>query len=296
MKSLICNSEKLRFVNTIVSDFVMARIAPGFKDNYKTQLCFCEECSFAFYKYRLNEKEEFKLYYHYRDEEYQRLREQSEYWYTKKINNLINKDKFALEEQKKVIRKILKDNSINNIEIALDYGGNEGRTFFDELGTKEKYVFDISGLKTVEGVVNISNYEDLKNHSYNFIMCNMLFEHLTNPVLVMKKISAIGGKDTVYYIEVPSENPFLRGNKFSIAKHLELVFNPNYNLFRLAKYYFKTRKEPFMPMKEHINFFTIESMKKMIELNGFKVVDIQENSEKGVLGTAVVLSALYKKE
>jgi hypothetical protein len=124
----------------------------------------------------------------------------------------------------------------------------------------------------------------------------MLFEHLSNPISVMKKLSTIGGNDTVYYIEVPSENPFLKGNKFSIARHLELVLNPNYNLLRLAKYYFKTRKEPFMPMKEHINFFTVESLKKMIELNGFKVIDIQENPEKSVLGTTIVLSALFKKQ
>lgn len=295
MNCLICNSNNLQIIDTIISDFVMARIAPNIKDNFKTKLCFCKNCSFAFYDYRLNEDEVEKLYYHYRDDEYQKLREQSEYWYTKKINNLINTDVCALEEQKRIIRKIIKDNCIDNIETALDYGGNEGRTFFDELGTKKKYVFDISRVKTVEGVENISNYDDLKKHSYSFIMCNMLFEHLSDPVSVMKKLSTIGGNDTVYYIEVPSENPFLKGNKFSISKHLELAFNPNYNLFKLIKYYLKTKKEPFMPMKEHINFFTVKSMKKMIELNGFKVIDIQENSEKGVLGNTLVLSALFKK-
>lgn len=295
MKCLICNSEDLQTVDTIVSDFVMARIAPEAKNNYRTKLCFCKQCSFAFYEYRMNEEEVNKLYYHYRDEEYQKLREQSEYWYTEKINNLINTDLFALEEQKRVIKKLLKDNSIDNIEIALDYGGNEGRTFFDELGKKEKYVFDISGVKTVEGVININRQEELKNHTYNFIMCNMLFEHLSNPNSVINELSMLGGKDTVFYIEVPSENPFIKGNKFSITKHLELAFNPNYNLFRLAKYFFKTRKEPFMPMKEHINFFTVKSMKKMIELNGFKIIDIQENVEKSVLGSTVVLSVLFKK-
>ena len=36
-------------------------------------------------------------------------------------------------------------------------------------------------------------------------------------------------------------------------------------------------------------------MRKMIELNGFTVIDIQENEEKAVLGTPVVLSALFSR-
>ena len=112
---------------------------------------------------------------------------------------------------------------------------------------------------------------------------------------MMQTLKEIGEEKTVYYIEVPSENPFIKGNKFSVFKNLKLAFNPHYSFSKLVKYYFKTRKEPFMPMKEHINFFTVESMRKMIELNGFTVIDIQENEEKAVLGTPVVLSALFSR-
>lgn len=51
-----------------------------------------------------------------------------------------------------------------------------------------------------------------------------------------------------------------------------------------------------MPMKEHINFYTKKSIRKMVELSGFQVLDIQENVEKAVLGNSVVLSVLFKKE
>jgi hypothetical protein len=318
MNCLICNSKDLLTIDTKVSDFVMARIAPEIKNNYRTKLCFCKQCSFAFYEYRMNEEEVAKLYYHYRDEQYQKLREQFEYGYTKKVNNLLNTDTFALAEQKRVIKKLIDDNGVKNIDIALDYGGNEGRTFFPELGLKEKYVFDISGAKTIDGVINISNYEDIKKHCYNFIMCNMLFEHLSDPVSMLKQLYEFGNKDTFYYIEVPSENPFIKGNKSILKMKAELINNPIYNILRLykyiltliytyvrnpnfdfykmAKYFFKKRKQPLMAMTEHINFFTIESMKQMIELNGYDVIDIQENSEKGVLGTSLVLSALFKKK
>ena len=123
----------------------------------------------------------------------------------------------------------------------------------------------------------------------------MLFEHLVDPIEVMRTLYKIGNQETVFYIEVPSENPFISGNKFSIKKNMSLLFNPTFSSIRLLKYYLKQRKEPFMPMKEHINFFTKKSMKKMIELNGFHVIDIQENKERTVLGNNVVLSVLFKK-
>ena len=53
---------------------------------------------------------------------------------------------------------------------------------------------------------------------------------------------------------------------------------------------------PFMPMKEHVNFFTIQSMKTFVENNGFKVVDIQENLENTILGEQTVLSVLFQKK
>lgn len=294
MNCIICGSNEIDSKDTIVSDFVMKRIAPDEKNNYTTKICFCKKCTFAYYEYRINEIEEKNLYRNYRDSEYQKCREESECWYTEKINDALNNDSQGLGEQRRVIKKILEDNNIKEIRNALDYGGNEGKTFFDELGLENKYVYDISGVDTIEGVKNISNFSDLKNQKFDFVMCNMLFEHLSDPNSLMASLKEIGNEDTIYYIEVPSENPFIKGDKFSLFKHLELVFNPRLNFFKLVKYYFKTRKEPFMPMKEHINFFTVDSMREMIQKCGFNVLDIQENKEKTVLGEQVVLSALFR--
>ena len=296
MECIICGSSDIKSVDTIVSDFVMARIGPhNSGGSRKTKLCFCRECTFAFYEFRMSDEEDRKLYADYRGEEYQKTREKYECWYTKKVNDALNNNKTALGEQKRVIEKIVKENIGRELPVALDYGGNEGKTFTDILGTKEKYVFDISGVKTVKGVKGISRFEDLERYSYDFIMCNMLFEHLVDPIEVMETLYKIGNEETIFYIEVPSENPFVSENKFSIKKNLSLLFNPIYSNIRLFKHYLKQRKEPFMPMKEHINFFTKESMKRMIELNGFQVIDIQENIERAVLGNSIVLSALFKK-
>ena len=298
MNCLICGSSKIEMIDTVVSDFVMARIDKNFQTgkNYKTKLCFCKNCSFAFYDYRFNEDEEYRLYNNYRDEEYQHLREKYECWYTEKVNRVLNSDEIAIEEQRKQIETVLFRNAIaGEIKIALDYGGNEGKTFSDKIGTKEKFVFDISGVKPIDGVTSISSYEDLKKHTYDFIMCNMLFEHLSYPMDTLKKIIQLGNSNTFFYIEVPSENPFIKGNKFSALKNLGLALNPNYSLFRLIKFYLKTNRGCFMPMKEHINFYTEESIRKMIEISNCKIVSISDNKRKSSLGKSEVLSVLFQK-
>lgn len=241
MKCLICGKTDIKTVDTVISDFVMDRIGRDVASKKKTKLCFCQNCTFAFYEYRMTEEEDEKLYADYRGEEYQKTREKYECWYTKKVNDALNSDQLALSEQRKVIEKMIRENIGKELKIALDYGGNEGKTFTDMIGTEEKYVFDISGVKTVDGVKGISNFEDLKKHAYDFIMCNMLFEHLVNPMEIMDVLKEIGGDRTIYYIEVPSENPFTNGNKFSIGKNLSLLFNPIYSNIRLMKYYMQQR-------------------------------------------------------
>ena len=231
--------------------------------NYKTKLCYCLRCTFAFYDYRITEEENFHIYNNYRDESYQKLRERYEYWYTEKVNTALNDDVNVLREQQRVIESIIEKNISRELREALDYGGNEGKTFTDRIGTRGKFVFDISGVKTIDGVNGISDFEELKQHSFDFIMCNMVFEHVSYPLEILKNLKEIGDEDTLYYIEVPDENPFIKGNKFSIWKNWPLIFNRNLSIVHLIKSYFKQLKDPFMPMKEHINFFTEKRSNRM---------------------------------
>ena len=188
MNCLVCGNDNLKTVDTVVSEFVSDRIKKH--PSPKTKLCFCEECTFAFYDYRFTDEESQLLYADYRGHEYQSLRQKYEYWYSAKVNEALNNDTTALSEQQRVIQKIIKENIRQEIKIALDYGGNEGRTFVDSIGTEKKYVFDISGVPTVPGVENISDPAELKNHTYDFIMCNMLFEHLPDPVRTLDELKA----------------------------------------------------------------------------------------------------------
>lgn len=153
MNCLNCNSTKIKKIDTEISKFLVARIfGESEVDNtYNVNLCNCEECSFSFYDRRLTEAESARLYDGYRNEQYQIMREKYDCWYTKKINDALNNDIKALKEQQRIIEKIIKENISEELKIALDYGGNEGATFTNLIGTKEKYVYDVSNKDTRGG-------------------------------------------------------------------------------------------------------------------------------------------------
>lgn len=296
MECMVCGSKNLIVKETVISEFLRARIGRGgvFHENPNVNLCHCKECSFSFYDRRLTEEESNRLYEGYREEEYQKIREQYDCWYTARVNNLINYNEAGLKEKRRVIEKVVKENISSEIKVALDYGGNRGEIFTDFIGTEKKYVFDISGVETLPGVENVKNYDELFGYTFDFIMCNMTLEHVSYPKDFIKLLYDIGTSNTYYYLEVPSENPFEK-NKFSIAKNMSLLMNPNYSKLRLIKHYFKVRKQPYMPMHEHVNFFTPNALKTLMINCGFDVLDVQENYMKGALGKENVLSIICKK-
>lgn len=297
MKCIICGSSKIRTVQTKISDFLVAKIY-GEEEVRNTQiihLCHCDECTFSYYDKRLTDEESDRLYEGYRGEKYQKLREKYDCWYTGKINNAMNNDSIAIKEQQRVIEKMVKKCVPINIRIALDYGGNRGDTFTDLLGTEEKYVYDISDIPVGGGVKKIGSYQELFEHHFDFIMCNMTLEHVSNPKDFVKRLYDIGSADTYYYMEVPSENPFDK-DKFSIIKNLRLFINPKYSKRKLIKHYFHLKKQPYMPMSEHVNFYTPKALKTLMETSGFEVIDIQENDEQAVLGKIKVLSVICRKQ
>lgn len=297
MKCFVCGSKELIRRPTVMSGFLCAKISGGGigqNENERVFLCHCKNCSFSFYDRRLTEEEAGRLYKDYRGEGYQKLREKYDCWYTVKVNNALNNDVTALKEQKRIINKLIKENIQKELKYALDFGGNRGESFTKCIGTVRKCVYDISGVKTVSGVERICDYKELLQHSFDFIMCNMTLEHVSDPALLVRQLYEIASDQTYLYAEVPSENPFQK-NKFSVFKNLELMFNPYYSCRKLIKHYFHLRKQPYMPMTEHINFFTPKAFVMLMTLNGFEVIDVQENYERGALGKGKVLSILCRK-
>lgn len=292
MSCIACGSTNMEKYETKVSDFLTERIYGLSEETLKpATLLRCADCGFAYYQNRFSEAEEVKIYEGYRSDEYQKMRQKHDIWYTEKINFALGNNHKGLQKRKKIIETICEKRISNHIKSALDYGGDMGQKYPDGLRIDEKYVYDISGVKTIDGVVGLLSLEDVKKHQYDFIMCNQVLEHIGNLDEFIETIKSIRNENTWYYFDVPYDTPFDK----SLASNLQFVLNPYFSLITMARHFYRTKKRGyFAPMTEHVNFFTPTSMTCLFERHGFTIEYSCVSKIYDVLGISKIISILCK--
>ncbi len=202
---IICNSEKLNDFKAYIHPFIIERVNLS-ESERDIKLFICKECKMEFFDARLEDEEMKKLYSGYRNKTYQQQRQKHESAYTYELNSVLGSDIKEIKNRKNNLFRLLKKHAdISKIKNILDYGGDKGQFFPDELVKADKYVYDISNIKLIDGIKKIENIEDIKNHNWNLIMCNHVLEHLPYPMTKMKFFSSISKQNTFLYIEVPYE-------------------------------------------------------------------------------------------
>lgn len=68
--------------------------------------------------------------------------------------------------------------SVGDAKLLLDYGGDCGQFIPKFLSLSEKFVFDLSDSKAVDGVTKLNSIEGRK---FDFIMCCHVLEHTNQP-------------------------------------------------------------------------------------------------------------------
>lgn len=276
---IICNSEKLNDFKAYIHPFIIERVNLS-ESERDIKLFICKECKMEFFDARLEDEEMKKLYSGYRNKTYQQQRQKHESAYTYELNSVLGSDIKEIKNRKNNLFRLLKKHAdISKIKNILDYGGDKGQFFPDELVKADKYVYDISNIKLIDGIKKIENIEDIKNHNWNLIMCNHVLEHLPYPMTKMKFFSSISKQNTFLYIEVPYEyqGKSLRG-------------------FRKIKRFFKKPIGYYLCMHEHCNIFCKQSMEKMLDLNGFEVLSNEIVEQVGTFGKSKIISCLAKKK
>jgi SAM-dependent methyltransferase len=268
-KCLICGKEIQTIKNAVISGFLLERIwsdvgsGGGIDENI--HLLHCESCGFAYYSLRPNESEMAKLYSGYRSDEWQKQRQKHEPWYSKRLNDFSG-DIIEYKSRQSNLNNILKQNvNIQNIDKILDYGGNDGKYIPSTLTSKNKYVFDISDTKPVNGVEKIFDMNTLLKHSFQFIMCCQMLEHVSDPREIILEIKKYLSDEGILYIELPFDSPFYKHKRDYI--HYILHINP----FLICKRFLLDKTQPYR-MREHINFFTLQSATDLLANSGFNII------------------------
>ncbi len=262
---LLCKTDNVETVPALTGEFLAERISSCERE---TTLIHCRECGFAYFSKRLSNEECEKLYSGYRNADYQKQRQKYDIWYSAEINELIGKNQKEIKNRNKNLTEILKKHTnLSEIESVLDFGGDTG-VFIPEELSAAKYVYDISGIETVDGVIALSK-DELNDRKFDFVMCCHVLEHVANPFEIIDDIKKYLKNDGYFYLELPFDSPFYKNN----LSYFDFLFNKYFSLRILFLQFFKNLKLKKPLMSEHINYFTQKSTEKMLLGLGFEILE-----------------------
>jgi len=262
---VICGSSIRNQRAAMVAPFLAQRIWN--RRAFAVQLASCASCEFEFFNPRLEFGDEKRLYSAYRSEEYQRMRHASEPWYTTKFNESLSNEA-AWQNRKRRLEPLLHDLLSNKrIESVLDFGGDRGELTTFLFPQAKRFVYDISGVETLPGVIALHSEEECRQHPFDLIVTSNLLEHVGFPRQLMQPITAIASPGTLVFHEVPFE---LSGGFMTMAKRIAQlavlgVARPGVAVSLL-------KPGGLHIMHEHVNYFSSKSLDALMQQTGWKVL------------------------
>ena len=262
-KCICCGSNRLLKSQSILSpffaykmfDYIPLKIKKKFQDiksGYSYYLCQsieCKNCGLVFLDQRFTNKELDKYYNDYQSKKffYDRMKfEKSFIPRFKKIKSygiIAGEFKFLSKIESFILKKISLPKKI------LDYGAGDGKgTVFCKNPNVRIFLFDLFNFnknRLTKSKVTI------KNRNFDLITLRHVLEHVSYPKEILLKLNKAVSKKTKIYIEVPKEkliSNFKKGNRYNN----KIIWT------------------------EHINIFTKESLKRLVEHSKFKVLDIKD--------------------
>lgn len=241
----------------------------------------CVTCGFRYFDLRYEDAELGRLYDDYRGSNYQQTRQQYERGYTDELNQRLGAD---APQRNADLAAFLDRHGLKAISAAvIDYGGDTGE-FIPSNFIGPRYVYDISGKPTVEGVERIDDRATLAALDPEFVLLAHVLEHVPHPLDLLKVVGGFMSAGATLYVEVPLERPriaWLRRGRFYEA-WLKVVARHGF-LRRCVEAYDGLGRLWFnaalplgvTPLHEHINFFDDGSLRALLSRARFQVVALE---------------------
>lgn len=232
------------------------------------EIQICLSCSFIQTKVPFPEEAIARLYADYRSDSYNRERIQYEPEYGA-IASQVGLCHQEVQERTVGLARWLKGKLNLDGEFSmLDYGGADGRFLPDIPG--KKYVFDISAIAPVEGVVKVKNESDLA--SYSYIQLAHVLEHVPYPLDLTRKAASLLKESGYLYIEVPQE---LSDDQISRLLGGDSTIR--------------------VDIHEHINRYCAKSVTQLLQAAGISPVEIHSEEVNMGWTKATVVRALGRR-
>lgn len=210
------------------------------------ELLKCEDCQFIWQKNIPSKNFSIDLYENIIDKEQSLAKSKLKFQNQKNSNN---------KEIKKIIRNFNKE-KVN----ILDFGAGWGHWLMSgpRSGLNyESYAFELSSTRKkflISNGINILNLDNINSYEnfFNYIRLDQVLEHLDEPNDVLKMIKKLGNKDCIFFVSVPD------GSKIIKKETIHSV-----------------EKGPVQPL-EHLNCFSKNSLKKFLNIHGFRPLNLNE--------------------
>jgi hypothetical protein len=205
--------------------------------------CCCADCNFLFLDIRFSDNELGDLYKGYRDAHYVQLREFYEPGYGERNQGLL--DGAGYIDQ---VEAFLTPHLSLPVRL-LDWGGDTGKNSPFKIKNKCWHIYDIGNQMPIDGATAVDK-EAILSNSYDLIVCSNVLEHVPFPADMIIDIKKYMNNETLLYIEVPYEK-------------LVREWDGNTLIEKEKKHW-----------HEHINFFTKNALKKLINSCDLDLVSI----------------------
>lgn len=206
---------------------------------------WCKNCGLLFLDLRFSQSELDSLYADYRGADYVALRERYEPGYA-----IRNEEFDAGIRYIKSVESFLARHLPDRPRV-LDWGGDTGRNtpFAGRRALCD--VYDISDKPTLPGIGRVDR-ETAFAKAYDLVVCSNVLEHVPYPAELVDELRRTMRPETLLYIEVPHEEVVRThqgGEDLNLKKR---------------------------HWHEHINFFSRESLLRLMQACGIEVVDVNE--------------------
>ena len=276
---LCCGSTTLENEPTLTSLFLSRKAWHGPPE--LTRIHRCRDCDFRFYERALSDREARNLYEGYRSDDYQQDRSRDEPFYTKRVHAEIMRSEGS-EERRAFFRSMLNRAGIGGkFGAVLDYGGADGRLIID-LDADRKAVYDLAGTAALDGIERVASAEP--SGEWDLVVCAQTLEHVSEPISVVRQLLQLARPGGHVFLEVPLElwrriaGP--RSGREMLLRQalrrrwLHVVMDIYSTAFRLTV----GVVPPFgwIPMREHVNFFSVASIEALARRSGGELVYCSE--------------------
>lgn len=275
---LCCGNRLLKIQKTIISPYLAEKAWGGISQ--PALLVKCTDCGSRFFDRGLSKEEASRYYDGYQNEDYYLQRNHYEPFYTKrrwKAERTWLRSDARRGDLAAVLKKAGIENQFGKI---LDYGGGNGHLIKNFKSTK-KAVFDLGQEHAIDGIEAIKEI----GNNWDLIIAAHVFEHVNDPMFLMSELVRACVNGGYIYIEVPNEL-WIDLSGAPMRDEILKFITPRPTLRMLGDIYSTIIRVAFgflppwgfVPMREHLNYFTLEALQKMAAQLPVKISLMGENS------------------